>query len=50
MKYYAKYVYCDRFEAAAYTKKLQKTNLGKIPDLLAKRGCLSNLCESFGYF
>ena len=46
-----KYVYCDRCEAAAYTKKLQKTNLGEIPDLLlAKRGCLSNLCESFGYF
>ena len=39
------------FETAAYTKKLEKTYLAKVPYLfLAKRGCLTILCERFGYF
>ena len=51
IKYYMKFIYFDIFETAVYMKKLQKTYLVKVPNLfLAKRGCLTILCERFGYF
>ena len=64
IKYYTKFIFFDifetavymkklekTFETAVYMKKLEKTYLAKVPYLfLAKRGCLTILCERFGYF